>query len=671
MNEYANITETKYTRMKLSVIIVNYNVEYFLEQCLHSVYKAIKGIDAEIFVVDNHSVDGSIRMLQKQFPDVKLILNDQNLGFAKANNQAIRQAEGEYILLLNPDTLVEADTFSKTIAFMDEKPDAGGLGVKMVNGEGVYLPESKRSLPFPDVAFYKIFGLSKLFKKSYRFGKYHLTYLDPNEIHEVEVLSGAFMLLRKSVLDKIGYLDEDFFMYGEDIDLSYRIIKGGFKNYYFPKTRIIHYKGESTKKGSINYVIVFYKAMQIFAQKHFTQKNARLFNAFINLAIWGRAFLSIIKRLFLKIFIPLVDTLLIFGGLFLIASYWQQMILLPKGSGFPDSFFFIILPIYTLIWLISVYFAGGYKRPISSENLGKGILSGTIIILLIYALLSENLRFSRAIIVLGTFWVLVACYALRYLLSKLNLPNYPVGKNSMKRILIIGDLNEVKRISLLLGTTPMQKEFVGFIYYKETYDKIEKNDEFIGNLSQLKDIVSIYKINELIFCGANLTAKEIINVMSDLQDFAPEFKIAPSESSYIIGSNSIHVLGDIYTLHINSIGKKENRYKKRLFDLCLAFVFLVFFPLCVWFVKYKIMFLRNIFMVFSGSKTWVGYSPLINKNDNSLPPLRKGVLFSTDMLRLEQCNDDIIHRVNNIYAQDYKVETDLKIVFKAFKHLGR
>ena len=263
--------------MKLSVIVVNYNVEYFLEQCLHSVETALQGIDSEVFVVDNHSVDGSVRMLNKKFPEVKLIVNTENVGFAKANNQAIHQAKGEYILLLNPDTLVESDTFAKTIAFMDQTPQAGGLGVKMVNGEGKFLPESKLSLPFPYVSFYNIFGLSKLFKKSRRFGKYHLTYLDPNEIHEVEVLSGAFMLLRKSMLDNIGYLDEDYFMYGEDIDLSYRITQAGFKNYYYPKTRIIHYKGESTKKSSINYVIVFYKAMQIFAKKHFFTKECKSF----------------------------------------------------------------------------------------------------------------------------------------------------------------------------------------------------------------------------------------------------------------------------------------------------------------------------------------------------------------------------------------------------------
>ncbi|MDX9930954.1 MAG: glycosyltransferase family 2 protein, partial [Bacteroidales bacterium] len=293
--------------MKLSVVIVNYNVEHFLEQCLASVRLAMKGIDGEVFVVDNNSVDGSVQMVKNKYPEFILIDNKENLGFAKANNQAIRQSRGEYILLLNPDTVVEETTFSKVIDFMDRTPDAGGLGVMMVDGKGKFLPESKRGLPTPEVSFYKIFGLSSLFPRSKRFGKYHLSYLDKQKIHQVEVLSGAFMLLRRETLDKTGLLDETFFMYGEDIDLSYRILKAGYKNYYFPETRIIHYKGESTKKSSVNYVFVFYNAMIIFARKHYAREKLRLFIAIINMAIWFRAGLALMARFIRKIFLPLLD----------------------------------------------------------------------------------------------------------------------------------------------------------------------------------------------------------------------------------------------------------------------------------------------------------------------------------------------------------------------------
>ncbi|HLK97662.1 MAG TPA: glycosyltransferase family 2 protein, partial [Hymenobacter sp.] len=211
--------------MKLSVVIVNYNVCYFLEQALLSVRRAGEklGQPLEVFVVDNNSVDGSVAMVKARFPEVILIENKDNPGFSKANNQALRLATGEYQLLLNPDTVVEEDTFRICCEFMDEHPNAGGLGVKMLDGQGKFLPESKRGLPTPWVAFYKIFGLAKLFPKSRKFGRYHLGFLDKDQTHEIEVLSGAFMLMRKATLDQVGLLDEDYFMYGEDIDLSYRI----------------------------------------------------------------------------------------------------------------------------------------------------------------------------------------------------------------------------------------------------------------------------------------------------------------------------------------------------------------------------------------------------------------------------------------------------------------
>src|SRR5688572_13126803 len=364
--------------MKLSVIIVNYNVKHFLEQCLISACKSMEGLDAEIIVVDNNSVDGSLEMLQSKFPLIQYIANKQNTGFSKANNQGIAIAKGEYVLLLNPDTLVEEDTFSKCIQFMDTHPDAGGLGVQMIDGKGNFLPESKRGLPSPSVAFYKIFGLAALFPKSRIFGKYHLGFLSKDKTHEVEVLAGAFMMMRRSVLDKVGLLDETFFMYGEDIDLSYRIIKGGYKNYYFPETRIIHYKGESTKKSSVNYVIVFYKAMIIFAAKHFSQSNARLFSFFINIAIYLRAAIAILNRFLKRALLPAADAILFFAGMFFLKLYWESSV---KDLHYPALFMQLVVPLYVLIWIVAIYFSGGYDKPVRLSRVVRGILSGTVFIL--------------------------------------------------------------------------------------------------------------------------------------------------------------------------------------------------------------------------------------------------------------------------------------------------
>ncbi|MFI5206350.1 MAG: glycosyltransferase family 2 protein, partial [Candidatus Paceibacterales bacterium] len=312
--------------MKLSIVIVNYNVKYFLEQCLISVNRAIRGIDAEVFVVDNASSDNSCQMVRQKFPAVILLQSTTNLGFSKGNNLAIEKATGEYVLLLNPDTVVAEDTFGKCLAFMDNHPDAGALGARMVDGKGTFLPESKRGLPTPAVAFYKTFGFARLFPQSKTFGKYHLGYLPENETNEVDILSGAFMLLRKSVLDKIGLLDEAFFMYGEDIDLSYRVTKAGYKNYYFADTTIIHYKGESTRKGSLNYVKVFYNAMIIFAKKHFSGNQSGLLSFFINFAIIFRGFLTLLANLFSSSYLFIIDALLAFAGIYFIKTYWESMI---------------------------------------------------------------------------------------------------------------------------------------------------------------------------------------------------------------------------------------------------------------------------------------------------------------------------------------------------------
>ncbi|MBC8487299.1 MAG: glycosyltransferase [Bacteroidetes bacterium] len=564
--------------MKLSIVIVNYNVKYFLEQCLHSVRRAIEGTDSEVFVVDNNSVDGSVTMLQEKFPDVITIANKENSGFSKANNQAIKKARGEYILLLNPDTVVEDDTFVKIIQFMDEHPDAGGLGVKMVDGKGNFLPESKRGLPTPAVAFYKIFGLSRLLPKSKIFGKYHLSFLDKEKTHEIEILSGAFMLLRKSVLDEIGLLDETFFMYGEDIDLSYRITKAGYKNYYFPETRIIHYKGESTKKSSVNYVVIFYNAMVIFARKHFSPKNARLFSFLINLAVYFRAFLAILNRFFGMVALPIADAVLLFGGIIGIKNYWEHNVIFPYGGEYPIEIVSVAIPLYIIIWLMSVYLSGGYDRPVRLSKIFQGLFIGTVIILTVYALLPEDYRFSRALIVFGALWGFISMMGLRFIFHLFKLKNYRIGIKTNKRFVIVGNKNEAERVADLLRKADMNPGFIGFVNVKENHDK---NAGFIGTLGQIKDIINIYKIDEVIFCAKDLPAQKIIDKMSELNISQVELKIAPPESLSIIGSQSINTSGDIYIIELDSITKVNNKRSKRFLDIVISTILLIISPLAI------------------------------------------------------------------------------------------
>lgn len=258
--------------MKLTVVIVNYNVRYFLEQCLLSVERALAGVKGEVIVVDNCSSDDSLEFLKPKFPWVQYIENKENVGFSRANNQAIKKARGEYVLLLNPDTIIGEDTLRECVDFMDCHSDAGACGVFMERADGSFAPESRRGVPTMFTSFCKMTGLCSMFPHSRRFGRYYMQFLDNREVNEIDIVSGAFMFIRKAVLDKVGLLDETFFMYGEDIDLSYRILLAGYKNYYLP-TPILHYKGESTKKPSIKYVNVFHQAMIIFFRKHFSHNN--------------------------------------------------------------------------------------------------------------------------------------------------------------------------------------------------------------------------------------------------------------------------------------------------------------------------------------------------------------------------------------------------------------
>lgn len=289
--------------MDLSVVIVNYNVKYFLEQCLTSVRRASQGLQVEVWVVDNNSTDGSMSYLRPRFPEVHFIENQDNKGFSRANNQAIRQSQGRYVLLLNPDTLVTEDTFRQCVDFLDAHPDVGATGVAMYSSDGTFAWESRRGLPAPFTSFCKMTGLCSLFPHSRTFGRYYMRYLDRTQPAEIEVISGAFNMLRRQTLEQIGLLDEDFFMYGEDIDLSYRVLQGGWKNYYLP-TPILHYKGESTQKSSYRYVHIFYQAMLIFFDKHY-QRDYRLLGLFIRLAVYVRALLDLLKqqwRRFLSLF---------------------------------------------------------------------------------------------------------------------------------------------------------------------------------------------------------------------------------------------------------------------------------------------------------------------------------------------------------------------------------
>lgn len=650
--------------MQLSIVIVNYNVKYFLEQALVAVEKARSSIQSEVFVVDNNSVDDSVKMVQDQFPSVKLIQNKDNPGFSIANNQAIKLAKGKYILLLNPDTVIEEDTLTKCLNFLNSNVDAGALGVKMIDGSGAFLPESKRGFPSPFVALSKILGLSRLFPKSKRFNQYHLGYMDKDKNWEVDVLSGAFMMIRTEVLNEIGLLDEQFFMYGEDIDLSYRIQKAGYKNFYFSETQIIHYKGESTKKGSVNYVKAFYNAMILFAKKHFDKKKASVFTILISLAIYFKASLTLFKNILSKAFFPLVDSIVIYGGFVIMKNFWANYFY-KDPSWFESSIFFINIPIYVSVWIASLFFSGSYDRPYEIMRLFRGLFIGLFVVAGIYGFLNLEYRSSRALIILGFVFAFITLSLFRIVYHYFKFGNIHLNQNYKSRLMIIGSMLECTRAQDLLSTAGVEKNIIGKI--APNVESIE--GDMINHIGQLEEIIKVFKIDELIFCSKDINVGEIMAWMGKLGPKI-QYKILPPNSLSIIGSHSKNEAGELYTIDIQyNIDSSLYRRNKRILDFMLASIFLLLSPIIIWFINDKGSFLQNCFTVLLGKKTWVSYSQGETSNIG-LPKLRSGVLSPSTTSKNIKLNIGSRNRLNTLYAKDYRISNDLEIIFKNLSQLG-
>jgi hypothetical protein len=518
-------------------------------------------------------------------------------------------------------------------------------------------------LPTPQVAFYKIFGLSKLFPKSKKFGKYHLTYLDKDQIHKVDVLSGAFMLLRAETLNKIGLLDETFFMYGEDIDLSYRITLGGYNNYYYPETTIIHYKGESTKKGSVNYVLVFYNAMKIFARKHFSKgKGAGTMIFFINLAIYLRAAMAIAGRFITNAITPILDALLILAGFLIITPLWETH-LFGEGSAYPHDVFVGAMIMYISVWLLSLLLSGGYDKPVKMKNIYKGIFIGAVVILAVYALLPTYLRFSRALILLGTAWTLIVIPLVRLLLNYSKLTVFKVNLPKRKKVAVVGSKEECRSLVGQLMSSRTKVSIVAYVSPDSVEDKF-----FAGDVSQLDEIVTINKIDELIFCAKDIQAQQIIKTMLNLSSLKLDYKIASPDGFSVIGSNSINTTGELYNIDINAIDKPENRRSKRMFDFVVSLLIILFSPILIWFIRGKLKAYANLFAVLLGSKTFVSYCTAEN-DITLLPKIKKGV-FSVGMVYGREVKKDVADRLNIMYAKDYRVSHDVTMLFKLWRKLG-
>jgi len=630
--------------VKLSIIIVNYNVKYFLKQCLASVLGSEQTLadgeklELDVWVVDNDSVDGSVEMVKKDFPQVHVIENHENVGFAKANNQAIARSTGDGLLLLNPDTIVEPDTFVKCVDFMREHADCGGLTVKMVDGDGNYLRESKRGFPSPEASFYKISGLIKLFPHSRRIAAYYMGHLSEDEVGEIDIMPGAFLMFRREVYEQIGGLDESYFMYGEDIDFSWRIRLAGWKNYYYPKTHIIHYKGESTKKGSMNYVYTFYNAMSIFVKRYFSGSNAHLFNALLHLAIWLRASMAWLHRIANRLALPLLDFGVAYGGFVLLKQLWASL-WANNIDYYPREYTLVVIPLYIVILMVCSWLQGGYDKPVRPLRIAKGMGLGLLLLLAFYSLLDEGQRYSRMLLLTGSLWTLASTLLIRVVLTK--------GAKGMKgtgkcKTLIVGSDQETSRVSTLYRT--LAPHSTSLITHHSSLDT-----------QHLQDLIRIEHVNEVIFCGANIDLPQIIDLMAGLKTTGVEYKIAPAEGDYIIGSNSILSSDALYLDSLDTISTESCRRNKRMFDIGTALLALLLSPLLFWFQKRKKNYFGHCLTVLAGRRSWVGYTG------------RNGIFSPADLFNSpsESTRERLLLR----YMRHYKTSTDAAIVLRNWKNL--
>ncbi len=645
--------------MQLSIIIVNYNVKYFLEQCLCSVIKACKNIDAEIFVVDNNSTDGSKAFLLPKFPKVNFIWNATNAGFAKANNQALANAQGEYILFLNPDTIIPEDCLEKSIQFFKLNTQAGALGIKMIDGSGKFLKESKRSFPSPFTSMYKLLGLAKIFPYSKTFAAYHLGYLSQNENHQIDVLAGAYMMIPKKNLQITGSFDETFFMYGEDVDLSYRIQKAGYKNYYFSESTIIHFKGESTKKGSLNYVRLFYSAMSLFVKKHYTGSRAGIFNFFIQIAIVIRALFTIVAKFIKSIGLPMLDATVIFISFWVVKFLWSTFI--RKEVNYSPNMLLIAFPAFTILFLLVSYYTSLYDKLYKQSQLNRSTFIAALVLLSCYALLPESVRFSRGILVFGIVMAFVVMSLLRRLFLKFNLVNIADEDEEHRQTIIVANEQDFLNITTLMQHAGMPERVFGRVN-----NSVTETSNALGNVQQLGQLIKTYPLKEIIFCEDGLSFKEIITAVEQLSGKV-RIKFHASGSSSIVGSDSKDVSGNYVSINykytINNLANKRN---KNLVDMVAALLFLFSFPLHLILQKKPVQFFKNLRDVLLQKKTWVGYA----KMPSTLPAIKPGIITSTTLpLGLNQLPQQSLQLSDEWYATSYSVTTDIKKIWRGYKYL--
>jgi len=615
------------------------------------VLRASAGLDMECFVIDNGSTDGSLAYLQPLFPSIRFIDNNNNPGFAKANNQALPLCTGEYVLFLNPDTLVPEETLQLCLSYIREQPAAGALGVRMVDGKGRFLPESKRSFPSPLTAFFKLTGLAALFPRSGLFNRYALGNLDEFANHKVSVLAGACLLVKRELLLQLQGFDESYFLYGEDIDLSYRICQAGYENHYFAGTSILHFKGESAGRNSLRHVKYFYEAMQVFVRKHYRGGGGKWLVWFLQMAIVLRGFLSAGNRLVKPFLWPLADLCTVWISLLFLRFFWVQQF--RHGKDFGVDLLDYGLPLCALLFVLAAAFAGLYDRRSRISQVFSSLVFAMISLLALYSLLPETLRFSRGVMLWGSLLAVIVMLFLRRVFHQLQ------PGSEEEPTLVVASARDYQALYPLLQREMMDECLSGRISPQAG------DAEALGALETLPALSTQLGIKRVIFCIGDLRLQEVLPVMQACRKQPLRFLFHECGSNSMVGSQTGAPGTSIITPVVSyAIAQPYQRKMKRVVDLVIAIFFLVTLPLHFFLQPRLGVFLQNIFLVLVGKRTWVGYASSLNR----LPVIKEGVV--TFIGKHTVLSPEAQEQADRRYAKQYDWWEDARTVVRYYRQLG-
>ena len=616
----------------VTVVVVSYNAKAWLDQTLKAALRSLEGLTGELWVVDNASPDGSAEWVQKHFPTVRCIANTLNPGFGTANNQVLHHLTTDTALVLNPDTLLTPENLRTALRWMQSDPTIGSLGCRMIDGSGSFLPESKRGLPTPLVALAKLTGLHRLFPRHSVLGRYYWNFLRPNDNGPVEIHCGAYMLVRKEAVEATGGFDESFFMYGEDIDWSYRMLQAGYTNVYLGSEPVVHFKGESTKKGSLNYVRVFYEAMVVFAKKHFAPQAAVGFEALIGLGVFARAALSVAKRAVHRWRWPLLDAAASWLALAGWTRYWENNHRYIQGGSYPDSYWYFFAPALVLVAIAARAAVDGYRRPSRITPLVTGLFLGLGVALAGYALLPEDLRFSRALVVLGTATSALLALFFRTVASLLGWGGINWIQLQQRRIV------HVRNLAASARNADFQKIANGPI----------PQAQWTVGLNDLPDAIAALGITEIQFYPDELDLTQVVRFMAEHPN--KSYRFAYPDRGWVLASESKDLQGFQSDESATGLLDPINRRRKRQFDGSVALVLLPFWPL-LWLHPNTRPAARGWLGVVWGKKSWVGPTDAV---------FRPFPQYAESSTSLPDSPADV-------YQKHWDVQVDLAILLRALR----